>query len=86
MPYDNNNSGVLFKNKKKEQPNHPDYEGSCEIDGVQYWLKSWIKEGKQSGEKFMSLSFRPKDDKGGSKGTAKSGAAKGKSDDDDFPY
>ena len=38
-------SGVLFKNDRKEQPNHPDYEGSCTIDGKDYWMKGWIKDG-----------------------------------------
>lgn len=58
--YDNNMRGVLFKNDRKEQPNHPDYKGNAEVDGVDYWLSAWIKEGKNG--KFMSLSFKPKDE------------------------
>ena len=53
------NSGALFRNDKKEQPNHADYNGSAMIDGVEFWLNAWIKESK-AGRKYMSLSFRPK--------------------------
>jgi len=61
MEYDNNNSGVLFKNDKKETDKHPDYKGNVEVDHVAYWLAAWIKEGKSG--KFMSLSLTPKDAK-----------------------
>lgn len=55
------NSGALFKNDRKEQSSHPDYKGQAEINGVAYWLAAWIKVGK-SGAKFMSISFKPKDE------------------------
>jgi len=59
--YDNNNRGALFKNKKKETDNHPDYNGSIVVDGNEYWISSWLKTSK-NGEKFMSLSVKPKQD------------------------
>jgi hypothetical protein len=52
-------SGSLFKNDRKEQPNHPDYKGDILIDGQEYWLSAWIKEGKSG--KFMSLAAKPKE-------------------------
>jgi hypothetical protein len=52
--YDNSNRGVLFKNDRKETDNHPDYTGKIDIDGTEYFLSAWIKEGKKG--KFMSLS------------------------------
>jgi hypothetical protein len=52
------NSGALFKAKPSDNPNWPQYEGSCMIDGTDYWLSAWVKEGKNS--KFFSLAFKPK--------------------------
>lgn len=52
------NSGILFKNEEKAQPTHADYQGNITVDGTEYWLNAWIKEGKKG--KFMSLSVRPK--------------------------
>jgi len=55
------NSGVLFKNDRKKTDNHPDYTGSCMVNGVEYWMNAWIKEGKSG--KFMSFSFKPKEER-----------------------
>jgi hypothetical protein len=49
----------MFKNEKKEQPNHSDYNGTINVDGKDYWLNCWVKEGK-SGRKFFSLSVKEK--------------------------
>lgn len=57
--YDNNMRGVLFKNDRKEKDTHPDYKGTCEVNGEEMWLSAWIKDGKSG--KFMSLSFTPKE-------------------------
>ena len=51
MEYDNNMRGVLFRNDRKEKETHPDYKGSCEVDGVEMWISAWIKDGKNG--KFM---------------------------------
>ena len=53
------NTGVLFKNDKKLNDNHPDYKGSITVNGVEYWISSWIKQGKNG--KFMGLAVTPKD-------------------------
>ena len=60
---DNNqrdNSGVLFKNEKREKESHPHYKGNIRVDGQDYWLSAWIKEGKNG--KFMGLAVSPKED------------------------
>jgi len=54
------NSGVLFKNDKKETGNHPDYKGNITVDGKDYWLSAWVKEGKSG--KFMGLAVSPKEE------------------------
>lgn len=65
MNYDNTNSGILTKNDKQGKESRPDYKGSINIDGVDYWLSAWIKTGrdgtKLAGQKYMSLSVQPKD-------------------------
>jgi len=55
-----NNSGVLFTNDKKETDKHPHYKGNITVDGKDYWLSAWIKEGKSG--KFMGLAVSPKEE------------------------
>ena len=53
------NSGVLFKSDKKDNERAPDYKGNIMVDGQEYWLSAWIKEGKMG--KFMGLAVSPRD-------------------------
>ena len=57
----NNNSGSIFKNDKKETDKHPNGKGSALIDGVEYWVSAWTKESKD-GDKYQSLAFEKKKD------------------------
>lgn len=58
--YDNTNSGALFKNKDKNTEKHPDYKGTLNVGGEEFWISSWLKVSK-AGEKYMSLSVTPKE-------------------------
>ena len=60
--YDNTNTGSIFKNKKKESGKHPDYTGSINIDGVEYWQSVWLNTSK-AGEKYFSQKFKLKEAK-----------------------
>lgn len=53
------NSGVLFKSDKRDNERAPHYKGNITIDGQDYWLSAWIKEGKSG--KFMGLAVSPKE-------------------------
>lgn len=57
--YDNTNTGSIFKNKKKETEKHPDYTGTINIEGVEYWQSVWLKTSK-AGEKYFSQAFKLK--------------------------
>lgn len=60
MPYEmKENSGTLFKNDKREKDSHPHAKGTALIDGVEYWVSAWTKEGAKG--RFQSLSFQKKE-------------------------
>jgi len=48
------NSGVLFTNDKKENERAPHYKGNITVDGKDYWLSAWVKEGKSGMWKEMA--------------------------------
>lgn len=56
------NSGSLFRNNRKETDNHPDYTGQVMVAGTSYWISAWLKTS-QNGGKFMSLAFKPKEER-----------------------
>ena len=57
--YDNTNRGILGRNKRKEKDSHPDFSGSINVEGHDYWLSGWLKENANG--KFFSLSVKRKD-------------------------
>jgi hypothetical protein len=62
MPYElRDNSGSIFKNDKREKETHPNATGTCMIDGVEYWISSWTKDGAKG--KWQSLAFKRKEEK-----------------------
>lgn len=66
MPeYDNRNRGVLFNNtENKKSPKHPDYKGSLDVGGVDFEIAGWVQTSTKTGKKFMSLSIKPKQERG----------------------
>lgn len=60
MEYDDSNKGVLFREKDKKSDSHPDFKGSINVDGKDYWLSGWVNESK-AGQKYFKLSVQPKE-------------------------
>lgn len=66
MAFEHNNlSGSLFDNERKERDNQPDMTGSCKINGEEFWVSAWIKEGNKGS--YLSLAFTEKEAQGQSR-------------------
>jgi hypothetical protein len=62
--HSNENRGAIWKNDDKQSDNHPDFKGSLNVDGVEYWVSAWKrKEGASAKAPALSFSIKPKDDK-----------------------
>jgi hypothetical protein len=61
MEYDNELQGALFRNDKKSKETDRDFQGEVTVEGKEYWISSWINEGKE-GRKYFKLKLKPKDD------------------------
>jgi len=61
--YDNTNSGTIFDNDRKEKDTHPDFTGTLNVEGKDYWISAWKKTSK-AGKRFISLAVKPKDGAG----------------------
>jgi uncharacterized protein (DUF736 family) len=73
------NSGSLFKNKRKTRENDPTLAGSIMVNGQEFWINGWTKT-KDDGEKWISLSVRPKEQQ------AQAPAASAPNIDTDIPF
>jgi hypothetical protein len=64
MEYDNTNRGSIWKNEKKDTDKHPDFTGSLNVEGVEYWVSAWKrKEGASAKAPALSFQVKPKEDK-----------------------
>lgn len=57
--YDNNLTGVLFVNDKQGNEKRPDWKGSAEIDGVQFWVSGWNRQSARG--ELISLKLEKKE-------------------------
>lgn len=84
----NDMSGSLFVNERKTSDRHPDRTGSATIDGVEYWVSGWIKEGRDGKKPWLSMAFTAKDEARApaSRPAPRSGPPQGFEDDDPIPF
>lgn len=57
--FDNTNRGILSRNTNRKSDSHPEFSGTINVDGTDYWLSAWVKEGNKG--KFFSLSVKQKE-------------------------
>lgn len=58
--YDNTNRGFLIENDRARNSKAPQWTGSINVDGKEYWLSCWDGE-TQNGKPKRSLTVRPKE-------------------------
>ena len=65
MAYDNTNSGMMARNENRKTDKHPEFSGSINVEGREYWLSAWVNEGKpggkMEGKKYFSIKLNPKE-------------------------
>lgn len=57
--YDNTNRGSIWKNDKKVKDTDPDFTGSVNVNGVEFWVNAW-KRKQDANPKAPALSFSVK--------------------------
>lgn len=88
--YNNDNTGLLARNDRKEKDTHPDFRGSINVEGVDYWLSGWIKVGKEggklAGKKFFSLSLERKESDRSASAPSRTPSVKQRVEENDVPF
>ena len=56
MSYDNTNRGSIWKNDRKEKETQPDFTGSLNVEGVEYFFDAW-KRKQDANPKAPALTF-----------------------------
>lgn len=75
--YDNTNSGALFVAKEKRTPKSPDYTGSINVNGQEFFVSGWKKTSRNN-QTYLSLALTPKNqqnNQGGNRQQSQGGAS-----------
>lgn len=54
--YDNSNRGSVWANQDRKSETHPQYKGSAEVNGIEYWVSGWTRK-KDGNPKAPAMSF-----------------------------
>ena len=83
--FDNTNRATIFINEKKENEKHPDWSGTLNVEGKEYWISGWKKVSK-GGKPFLSLSIREKQEQTRQSSQPTRKAAKDDFESSDIPW
>jgi hypothetical protein len=77
---------MMARNERRTTDKHPEFSGSINVEGVDYWVSAWVNEGKAGGKlegkKYFSIKLSRKE---GGIVTARSAGGSNFSD-DDIPF
>jgi hypothetical protein len=60
--FDNTNRGSIWKNERKTKDTHPDFTGTLNVEGREYFFDAWKrKEGAPAKAPALSFKIKPKD-------------------------
>lgn len=63
MSYVNTNRGRIWSNECKQKATHPDFKGSLNVKGEEFWISAWKQKGDANSDTLnLSFSVRPKDE------------------------
>jgi hypothetical protein len=64
MNYGYPNQGQIWPNNQKEKETQPDFKGSLNVKGEEFWISAWKQKGSAN-PKSMTLSFsvQPKNER-----------------------
>ena len=77
--------GVAFKNDKKSEDWHADWNGSAMIEGTMYWVNMYDNVSK-NGKDYRKIRFKPQNGASLASGAAKFGVTAPPKIDDDIPW
>lgn len=61
MAYDNTNRGAMWPNADKASEKHPDFKGSLDVNGREYWVSGWRrKEGANPAAPLITFTIEAK--------------------------
>lgn len=61
--FDNTNRGSIWKNERKTKDTHPDFTGTLNVEGREYFFDAWKrKEGAPAKAPALSFKIKPKDE------------------------
>ena len=78
------NDGVAFKNDKKSEDWHADWNGSAMVEGTEYWVNMYDNVSK-NGKDYRKIRFKPQNGASLAQGAAKFSVPEVKSE-DDLPF